>query len=100
MSDTLHEPDTRPGRYYVSVRSGVRWSLLYGPFSTHAAALAAVEATRRVAESVDRFAFFYAFGTARLSDDAPAVAGRLNHLLPPIAATDTPMEEPHATTDG
>ena len=97
MSDAPHEPDTRPGRYYVSVRSGDRWSLLYGPFGRHADALAAVAATRRAAETVDRYSVFYAFGTARLSDDAPAVAGRLNHLLPPIAA-DTLTEEPYAIT--
>lgn len=78
MSDIPHEPDTRPGRYYVSVRSGVRWSLLYGPFDRHADALAAV--------------------AARLADDnLPVIIGRLNHLLPPITA-DTPMEETHEPT--
>jgi hypothetical protein len=82
------EPDPRPGHYYVSVRDGRRWALVYGPFERHADALAAVGTARRVAVEADGRAWFYAFGTARLEPDG-AVAppeGTLNHLLPPIAA--------------
>ena len=82
---TSQEPDERPGRYYVSVRDGERWGLLYGPFGRHADALAA---GRRGATEAVPWSHFYAFGTARLADDAPPVAGRLNHLLPPMAATE------------
>lgn len=94
MTTLSHEPDDRPGRYYVSCRSGRRWSLLYGPLSSHAAALAAVEATRAAAERLDPWAHFYAFGTARVHDDAPAPAGVLNGYLPPIPTTEEPGETP------
>lgn len=100
MTPPLPEPDDRPGYYYVSVRDGHRWSLLYGPFGRHADALAAVEATRRAAERLDARAVWYAFGTARLAEP-PAPDGILNDYLPPIrslAGAESLMEEHDATT--
>lgn len=93
------QPDGRPGRYYVSVRDGSRWALLYGPFGRHADALAAVDAARAVALAVDPRAHFFSFGTARAAEewiDSPP--GILNALLPPIAAEPS-TEEYHATVD-
>lgn len=78
--------DPRPGRYYVSVRSGNKYVLLYGPLDRHLDALAAVETVRTLAEQLDPRAWFYGFGTARLHDDAQAVPGSLNRLLPPLSA--------------
>lgn len=102
--ETAVEPDGRPGFYYVSVRSGDRCGLLYGPFGRHAGALAAVEMVRKAAMEIDGFAAFYAFGTARL-DGPPAPPGILNHLLPDIGTEFNSeiqnREEHHETiTDG
>ena len=81
------EPDPRPGHYYVSVINGTQWRLLYGPFENHPDAIAAVKPTRQLAETVDRWAYFYAFGTVRLEpNETPPPAGIINHLLPPIPA--------------
>lgn len=97
MTDRLPEPDNRPGHYYVSVRDGRRWSLLYGPFARHADALAAVVMVEQAAYKVDARSWWYAFGTARLApEDGPGPAGALNSILPPIPA-DTPAEENDAT---
>ena len=95
------ETDERPGYYYVSVIDGRRWLLLYGPFDTHAAALAAVEMVRRLAVDVDPRAWFYAFGTARLDPDGPGPVppGVLNSLLPPIGADASATEDHHASLD-
>lgn len=95
------EVDERPGHYYVSVIDGRRWALLYGPFARHADALAALETARRVAVDADARAWFYAFGTARVEPDgvAPAPAGVLNHLLPPIGAAADDAKECYVPLD-
>lgn len=93
-SAVQHEqPDGRPGRYYVSMCDGRRWALLYGPFTRHEDALAAVDMARQMALEADGYAHFYSFGTARAADewlDSPP--GVLNPFLPPLPA-DIPTEE-------
>lgn len=85
----LDGEDGRPGNYYVSCRSGEKWSLLYGPFGRHREAIEALPAARRAAESVDPWTVFYGFGTARTADDwQPAPVGVLNRFLPVIPASD------------
>lgn len=69
-------PHTEPRDYYVSVIDGARRSLLAGPYPTHTAALAAVDATNRIACDIDPRAHWYAFGTASL----PAGSGRVGTL--------------------
>lgn len=54
------------GHYYVSVVDGKRVGLLAGPYAQNDEALANVGAARRIAEELDPFACFYAFGTCRL----------------------------------
>jgi len=79
--------------YYVSVVDGPRtgdhievkrMGLLAGPFETHDEALDKVNAIRRIAEQVNAWAHFYAFGTVKLKEpiDGAYPPGRLNHLLP------------------
>lgn len=54
--------------FYVSARKewqgGYRYALVAGPYSSHAEALAAEPAVRRLAERADPRAVWYAFGTA------------------------------------
>lgn len=84
-TDDVQQPDTKPGAYYVSARDGPRHALCLGPFvNDHAAALARVEAVRRLAADLDPRAHWFAFGTCRL--DLPAdltalPAGRLNRIM-------------------
>jgi len=59
--------------YYTSVIDGDRKGLLTGPFATHAEALADVPRAKQLAEKADRWAAFYAFGTAG-SDEVLPVA--------------------------
>ncbi len=80
------ECDPRPGRYFVSMVDGNRRALLLGPLPTHREALDKVEAVRAKAEELNPWAAFYAFGTARLHDDAPDMVGRLNSLFLPYCA--------------
>jgi len=79
--------------YYVSVIDGPRigdrievkrLGLLAGPFDTHAEALEKVDVVRRIAEEINAWAHFYAFGTLKLKEplDGAYPPGRLNHLLP------------------
>jgi hypothetical protein len=51
--------------YYVTVINDTRVAYLLGPFDTHEEALERVAEGRRRAEAADRWAHFYAFGTAR-----------------------------------
>ena len=92
--------DERPGAYYVSVRDGERFGLLTGPFATHAEALAAVRATRVVAQAKDVKSAFYAFGTARLELGAPNLpprAGLLNDFVPGLRGAWAPDGHWYAT---
>lgn len=50
--------------YYVSVMDGGRYGLLAGPYNTHEEALEMVPAVKELAQKVDPYAVFYAFGTA------------------------------------
>lgn len=79
--------------YYVSVIDGPRigdrievkrMGLLAGPYETHAEALDKVDTVRRIAEEINVWAHFYAFGTLKLKEptDGAYPLGRLNHLLP------------------
>ena len=86
---TAQIPDTKPGNYYVTVRDGKRHDFLAGPFkdghavrssphfrggvnrpaTVQSAALDLVDRCREIAESLDAWAHFYAFGTARIDYD-------------------------------
>jgi hypothetical protein len=75
--------------YYVSVIDGPRiggeievkrMGLLAGPYETHEEALDRVDEVRKIAEEINAWAHFYAFGTVKLKD-LPYPDGRLNHLL-------------------
>ena len=73
-------PDPRPGAYYVSATDAGRYILLAGPFPTHAAALAKVDAARDIAHELDRKAIWYGYGTCRM--DAPSTrVGMFNDRL-------------------
>ena len=54
-------------RFYVTVRDAGRTGFLLGPYRTHRQALANVERGRELAEKADRWAHFYAFGTAKVA---------------------------------
>ena len=54
--------------FYVSVVDGPKRGFLAGPFRIHDSALALVERCRELAEKVDQWAHFYAFGTAKAPD--------------------------------
>ncbi len=58
------------GRYYVSVIDGERYAFLLGPYATHAEALDQVDRGTRLAYDADPRAPWYAYGTARVPDDA------------------------------
>lgn len=53
-------------RYYVTAVDAGRTAFLAGPYPTHTAALAQVDAVRRRTEDSYPFAVFWAFGTASL----------------------------------
>ena len=78
---TAQIPDTRPGNYYVTVRDGGRYDFLAGPFrDDHQAALDLVDRCREITEGLDTWAYFYAFGTARI-DYGYSEPGKLNRHL-------------------
>jgi hypothetical protein len=69
-------PDTRPGDYFVSAVDGGRHWLLSGPYASHAAALADVDAAKKLAIDNDPRAHFFAFGTCRY----PLNSGKIGRL--------------------
>lgn len=82
-----------PGMFYVSVIDGPRiggeievkrMGLLAGPYETHEEALDKVDVVRRIAERVNAWSHFYAFGTMKLKEPINGAypPGRLNRLLP------------------
>lgn len=79
------------------IRDGKQVAYLAGPYKDdHAAALAAVTRAREVANRVDPFSEFDAFGTARADFDRP---GTINHLMGdmgPQEAVAPPAPEPAA----
>lgn len=80
--EELGPADPRPGRYYVSVIDGPRWGLLAGPYPQHQQALDLICLVKRLAQDVDPWGAFYAYGTCRVRDGQPDLGpGRLNHLL-------------------
>ena len=65
---TDQPPDDRPGNYYVTAIDGERHAFLLGPYQDdHATALAMVDEARRIAQELDPRAFWYAYGTARVT---------------------------------
>lgn len=76
-----HETDAPGSRYFVSVIDGPRRAAAAGPYETHAAALADVEEVRALAEEIDPWAFFYAWGTCRADADAAPEKGSLTEAL-------------------
>jgi hypothetical protein len=64
-------------RFYVTAINGPRVAWLLGPYRTHREALSHVDRGRDLANSVDLWASFYAFGTSSLpADMASKVKGR------------------------
>ncbi len=51
--------------YYVAVHDAGRSALLAGPYATEAAAQAALDKTRQVAEQLDPWCWFYTFSLAK-----------------------------------
>jgi hypothetical protein len=74
-----------PGGFYVTVKDGGRTGWLLGPYGTHEEALDLVGAGRKLAESVNDRAFWYAYGTSRIVDGRRP-DGLLNSLLAELAA--------------
>jgi hypothetical protein len=71
--------------FYVSIRDGKRYGLLYGPLPTQADALRSLRSVESVAHDVNRSeSAFASFGTCSLPTE-DARPGCLNHLLPEIA---------------
>lgn len=67
--------------YYVTVLRDSRLRYARGPFPSHEDALAAVEPTRDLAQSIDPWTDFDAWGTTRYT--APTLpTGPMNHLFP------------------
>lgn len=66
--------------YYVSVVDGSRYGFLAGPYDTHEEALIMVGPAREMAQTVDDWAVFYAFGTAK-APPGYSKPGVLNGLL-------------------
>lgn len=72
------QADARPGFYYVSVLNNLGDArLLLGPFGQHGQALAHVSPAREIAQGMDPKAFWYAYGTCRIAEDAgPGILNR------------------------
>lgn len=73
--------DRRPGKYYVTAVDAGRVALLAGPFTSHEAALARVEPSKRTAQKVNDRAAWWAYGTSRDKCAASLPAGKLNEFL-------------------
>jgi hypothetical protein len=71
-----------PEGFYVSVEDNGRHGLLLGPYADKAAAEADVPLGKRLAESVNDRAVWYAYGVTRVTVKPGAVlpAGKLEHL--------------------
>lgn len=69
--------------YYVAVRDADKTELLYGPFNSHADALANVNIVCNQAVKLNEYAWFYSFGTVAMKKGYRE-PGILNKYLPPI----------------
>ena len=69
--------------FYVTVRRGSRTGFLLGPYDTHDTAKKNVDRAQREANEIDSWAWFYAFGTARVvaKPGRALPAGRLNERI-------------------
>lgn len=84
--------DVQAVGFYVSVINGSRAGLLLGPYPSQPEACRHVDRARREAETIDPWAGFYGFGTARaVARPGRALpAGKLNSRigLHPAATTE------------
>lgn len=62
--------DPAPGFYVSVINDGGRKALAEGPFPTHMEALVAVEGVKAAWDKVDYRTFWYAWGTARVREEA------------------------------
>lgn len=67
--------------YYVSLVRGLRTALLAGPFAVHADALAMVASAVKLANELDQWSHFDAFGTLSLPRYPWNPKGKLNLQL-------------------
>lgn len=72
---------TEPRDYYVSLRRGSRTALIAGPFETHTEALAMVEPATKLANELDGWTWFDAFGTCSGPRLPTNPKGKLNSQL-------------------
>lgn len=82
-SELQHAPEPGAG-YYASCVDGKRYGFLLGPFATHTEALDSVPIAKATAEAVNSRAFFYGFGTCKITSEpgAPELpVGVLNTLV-------------------
>lgn len=73
--------DSRPGDYFVSVVDGDRYGLLSGPYTTHQAALADVEACKQLAIEIDCRLHFAGFGTCRMESGSGYIGTLQRHKV-------------------
>lgn len=66
MAKTLLFPDSTVGKFYVTQKRDSQVKAIAGPFASRAEALAALETAKSRAEQQDPYAWFDAFGTARV----------------------------------
>lgn len=63
--------------YYVSVINGRKRGLLLGPYDTHAEALDNVRRGEQLANDLDAWSDFYAYGTCKYETPNALPTGRL-----------------------
>jgi hypothetical protein len=64
--------------YYVTVQDASKTGFLLGPFPTHVEALSYVALGRDLANLVDGFSDFYAYGTSKITTQKELSPGVLN----------------------
>jgi len=72
--------------YYVTIKDGPRTCFALGPFSHHAESLAQVDRVREYVCERDNWAWFYGFGTTKITTEKALPVGKLNSVLMPVAA--------------
>lgn len=80
----MADQQSGPEGFYVTVKDGPRTGVLLGPYDTKDEAESRVKDGKRLAESVNSRAFWYAYGVTRvvMQPGADLPAGKLNHLMP------------------